>query len=475
MTVELKLLDSVFGSDSIGDTPEERAKSSKQLFVRSQHQLSVHRNNASGRVLSAAEALRIFGWDKLKDLADRTATPIVVDADEPYASIERQLRSMDVNFSDAARKFNWSKDSICRFEQREQVPFRDFERLAQGIDLDEDQLGTTSGAGGDHQLGVRLRTFKSSDPKRYTVNTVLALSEAAWTIRKQFDLASLIQEHDNNAVRELGFTPSDDYGSKLAPDYIMGYRLASRARELLNIPAEAPIESLKELIEIRLRIPVIQLELQPDFAGATIATGSRRGIAINLAGGNSSPLVRRMTMAHELGHLLWDPDERLDKLRVDRYEEIDMAVAENYPLDHIERRANAFAIEFLAPRDAIISEFKKFGEGAAGLEKVITTFGVSKVAIAHHLSNASHNLIDVLGERLPYISYDEWEARESLAVPLFDPKDVPISRKGRFAYYVYRAFEKHLISDDTAASLYRCKLSDLSAALKSTKNYIVSS
>jgi Zn-dependent peptidase ImmA (M78 family) len=256
---------------------------------------------------------------------------------------------------------------------------------------------------------------------------------------------------------------------------MMGYRLASRTRELLGIPSEAPIDSLKELIEVRLRIPVIQVELHSDFAGATIASGSHRGIVVNLVGDNSIPLVRRMTMAHELGHLLWDPDQRLDKLRVDRYDEIDIdAVAENYPLDHVERRANAFAIEFLAPRDAIVREFQKGGGGAAGLETIMTAFGVSKTAIARHLSNASNNVIDVLEERLPHLSFDEWDARESVAVPVFNPQDVPVSRRGRFAYYVYKAFEQRLISEDTAASLYRCKLSELSAALTSTENYIVS-
>jgi Zn-dependent peptidase ImmA (M78 family) len=449
---ESELLDAVFGKDSIGDTPEQRAKSSKQLFVRSQHQLSVQRANATGRILGASEALRVFGWGKLKELADRTATPIVADADEPYQSIEHQLRSMGVNFVHAARKYNWSKDSIRRFQQRKQVPFRDFVKIAQGIDLDEEQLGTTSGAGADHRLGVRLRTLRSSDPRRFTVNTVLELAQAAWTIRKQFDLASLVHEQDHNAISELGFAPSDDYGTKLAPTYMMGYRLASRTRELLGIPSEAPIDSLKDLIEVRLRIPVIQLELLADFAGATVASGSHRGIVVNLAGENSNPLVRRITMAHELGHLLWDPDQNLDKLRVDRYDQISAdALADNYPLDNVERRANAFAIEFLAPSNATVSEFQNAGGGATGLEKIITTFGVSKTAIARHLYNVSHN-IDVLEERLRNLSFDEWDARESLAVPVFDPQDVPVSRRGRFAYYVYRAFEQHLISEDTAAS-----------------------
>jgi Zn-dependent peptidase ImmA (M78 family) len=305
------------------------------------------------------------------------------------------------------------------------------------------------------------------------VNTVLGLAEAAWAIRKQYSLARLIGEDDQGAVEELGFAPSDDYGSRLSPDYQKGYQLARRTRELLDIHPAAPIESLKDLIEARLRIPVIQLELNSMFAGATVASGGRRGIAINVVGDNVGAVMRRMTMAHELAHLLWDPDNRLRKLVVDRYDQINHGAAKSADqLDHVERRANAFAIEFLAPGDAILEQFVKAGRGSAGLEKVITTYGVSKTAVMRHLANMSHNQVDVSSERLGEVSFDDWEGRELLAVPLFDPQDVPISRRGRFAYYVLQAFEANQISDDTAASLYGCELKSLGIALHSTRSYI---
>jgi Zn-dependent peptidase ImmA (M78 family) len=278
-----------------------------------------------------------------------------------------------------------------------------------------------------------------------------------------------VQEDDKDAVQKLGFVPSSDYGRPMVPTYEVGYDLASRTRELLGIRPVEPIKSLKDLIETRLRVPVIQLEIHSDFAGATIATGARRGIAINLNGDNSNPLVRRMTMAHELGHLLWDPDQSLEKLCVDRYDDIG---ADNHVLNNVERRANAFAIEFLAPRDAIRNEFQSSGADAAGLERVIRKFGVGRTAITYHLANATHNAIDVSQVRLPFLSFQEWEAVESLAVPVFAPNDVPVSRRGRFAYYVYKAFIAGLISDDTAASLYGCNVTELNAALESTKNYV---
>ena len=82
---------------------------------------------------------------------------------------------------------------------------------------------------------------------------------------------------------------------------------------------------MRELVEDTLCIPVIQAELsQKRIAGATISVTDGvetwRGIVLNLKGANENPLVRRATLAHEIAHLLFDPDEYLDTVRVDTYE-----------------------------------------------------------------------------------------------------------------------------------------------------------
>jgi Zn-dependent peptidase ImmA (M78 family) len=475
MIADSSTFDAVFGKQSSGESPEQRAVTSQCRFVRSQHQLSVYREGAIGRVVNAQEALRMVGWESLRGLADNSAIPLLVRSDEPYQSIDKQLQNLGLSLNEVARKVRWSNEITRKFELRKQVPFRELERLARTLGLESDKLGIAVDAGADIETGVRLRTYRNSDPKRFTVSTVLGLAETAWTIQKQFDLAKLIGQHDEGVIRRLGFEPSAEYGSPLTKTYQEGYRLAQKTRQLLNIPADKPIASVKELIEARLCIPVIQLEIHSELAGATISSDSYRGIAINLKGDNSNPLVRRMTMAHELGHLLWDPDQRLNRLVVDQYDSIIRdAVTFASPLDAVERRANAFAIEFLAPGDAIVRLFNDAGGAASGLEKVITTFGVSKTAIVNHLMNASHNKIDLSEQGLPSISTDEWEAAESLAVPLFDPQTVPVSRRGRFSYYVLKAYEDQRISDDTASSLYQCQRSELARALNSTRNYVIS-
>ena len=107
-----------------------------------------------------------------------------------------------------------------------------------------------------------------------------------------------------------------------------------------------------------------------------------------------------------------------------------------------------------------------------GSMSISNVAGVSRTALMRHLTNASANVISPVEGALPAISTDEWEANESLAVPLFKPQDVPVSRRGRFAHYVYEAHRRKAISDDTAASLFRCKPEHIAQALRRRRNWL---
>lgn len=78
MTSASSKLDFVFGKESSGESPEQRAATSHSRFVRSQHQLSAYRDGASGRVVNAQEALRLVGWESLQELADYSAIPLLI-------------------------------------------------------------------------------------------------------------------------------------------------------------------------------------------------------------------------------------------------------------------------------------------------------------------------------------------------------------------------------------------------------------
>ena len=176
---------------------------------------------------------------------------------------------------------------------------------------------------------------------------------------------------------------------------------------------------------------------------------------MNVLGQNSNVWVRRMTVAHELGHLLWDPADRLNRLRVDRYDGIEdnpATQAENQKSkDPVEIRTNAFAITFLAPREALRKLSKATKSDQELLAKVMEEYGISATAARYHLWNAAkRDLSNVRLQELPSPS-DEWIAAENLTVDWFPLRETPISRRGNFAVLVARAFEKGLISGDTAA------------------------
>ncbi|WP_292908931.1 ImmA/IrrE family metallo-endopeptidase [Niveispirillum sp.] len=467
MNDETNELDAVFGHGSSGIDAAVRAQSSNALFVRSQHQLSRYNHNSRGRILNAKEALRIFGWSLLRELADKSAVTTIRDGNSVYESINAQIKSLGLDLPQVAKQIKLSKDSQSRFLNKQQVPFKDLARLVQKINLNENLLGIAANSASDSRLANRLRTLKTVEPQIFTPSLVLAFAEAAWVINQQYDLKNIVEESSFRFTDK--FTTSDDYGNKLMPDYQKGYQLANETRRLLDIGSHEPIHSITELIENRLNIPVIQMEFNSHIGGATIASGRNRGIVVNTKGDNQDPFIRRMTLAHELGHLLWDPDPKLNQVVVDRYDHIKsdtMATS----LDHVERRANAFAIELLAPGDAVIREFEKNGSGPEAVEKVMASYGVGKTALTYHLRNRSHNRIDMIGTSINHVSTEDWEGRESLATPLF-PASVPLSRRGKISYYIMMAHQHRHISDDTAAILFGCEIEDLMKSIKCAQNY----
>ncbi len=148
------------------------------------------------------------------------------------------------------------------------------------------------------------------------------------------------------------------------------------------------------LVEERLGIPVVQAPLpgNTEIAGATVAAaddreGEVRGIVFNTLGANENVWVRRTTLAHELGHLLFDPPERLENLRVDSYAEGRTDPQGGEAADFVEQRANAFAVAFLAPDDAV-RETAPAPLTTASVAKTMRTFGIGKVAAGHRICNS---------------------------------------------------------------------------------------
>ncbi len=277
---------------------------------------------------------------------------------------------------------------------------------------------------------------------------VLGLAEAAWIIATQGRLESWLLPERRSTLGALGFSPSP-LAPQQRPPWRQGMDLAHRTRRLLGLQQHEPIRGFKTLLEDRLAIPVVSVDLPQRFAGATIANGDARGVVTNVTGINENVWVRRMTMAHELGHLLWDCEEDLNRLRVDEEGVDDDPGAQNDP---VETRANAFAAELLAPQAAVIEAYTTAGGDERGVSAVMQRFGVSFTATKWQVFNGMHRMGNPPTRSLRDTKpEDDWRADEDGTLDFFPLKDTPIQRRGRFARLTLRACEENLIGEDTAA------------------------
>jgi hypothetical protein len=277
----------------------------------------------------------------------------------------------------------------------------------------------------------------------------MRLSELGWIIKKQSELQNLFECNSEFEVQKLGFSSYEKYENS---PYKWGYKLAHKTRQLLGINQSEPIGCLRSLVEDRLFIPVVQSDLPISFAGATISNGIARGIVLNLRGHNENPCIRRNTLAHELGHLLWDPSENLNSLRVDTFDEI-FGYSE-YHVDPVEARANAFAAEFLAPREAVREFVINSSSDEEVIQAVCEHFGIGSGVARHQIQNhpSNNRVINQQKSKIP--TNEKWVAVENFTSDyLPGAKNIPINRRGKFSYWVARSAIENLISFD-AAGLY---------------------
>ena len=452
-------LDRLFGPGSRGRDPEQRARTSSQVFVRSQDHLARLSPSSTGRRLSAWEVFHAFGMDVIREVAEYGSAILPKTADEPAATIRTRREALGLT------KENLSKASRVHLSVVEdaenphtRTPIRDLEKIAQALGLDDRTISFVPQAGGDQGLAVRLRELSSS-PQAFSPRLISQFCEAAWVFKKQYELKRWLGIGGYGVAKEWPFQPSSQYEGAGYRAWEYGYYLAQRTRDILGIPAEQPIESLRELIEEGLGIAIVQFELPKSIAGATVANGSERGIAVNVLGDNENVWVRRATLAHELEHLLWDPEEKLRHLVVDRYK--DLAKEPRQQSRPVEARANAFAVEFLAPQRTAVEVFLSAESSSQGLRAVMEKFGISFTSARYHIQNKLDRKFPVedltVDDNWPS---DDWTGRESFTVDYFRPKSVPISRRGYFAYYIVEAVSRNLITAETAATYLACTLDE---------------
>jgi len=424
----------------------------QKSYVRGRSQIAPYHaeRKPTGHRLTAFEAEKAYGPDLLREADEFGSAPLSSKTSWASSALADRRLQLGVTVDQAEK--GMGNLPVSQAEDRNvNVPIQELERIAFREGLDERLLAYTPSAGGDVGLGVRLRSLLSEEKHGLSLQSVFAFSEAASIVRSQTRLAEWLGKQ---RVWQK-FDRSSDYGDAVSPAFKIGYALAEKARSTLGLGYE-PIVSLRRLVDQTLGIPVIQRPLPDAVAGATVANGDDRGIILNTNGANRHVWVRRFTLAHELGHLLFDPTESMKSVRVDSYEETETDPEEtNRFRDFVEQRANAFAIAFLAPPDAIRKEVRPpFND--VSLAQVMQTYGISHTAARYHLWNSHWRGYDVIGRNSAVEPEDTWRVAEDFTLDYFPIKDVPASRRGRFAGLVAEAFEKGLISSDTAAIYLDC-------------------
>jgi Zn-dependent peptidase ImmA (M78 family) len=371
-----RMLEAVFGPGTSSDA-SERARQSRRLFVRGLDLLTVDESErATGRRLTAWEAYSAYGFQKLWEVVTAGAA-IISDSPDAAGRVLRERRAqLDIPVRTVASKSGLTPEVVEGLERSVQRPVREYERVARVLGLDERVLSFRATPQGNEKLTVRLRTL-AEERASLSPTSVASLAEAAWVAMTQIRLEAELGLTTTAPI----FETSSDYGFYGHPAYEIGYELADEFRDVLDLGTE-PILSMRELVEERLHIPVIQVPMDERIAGATVESAGRRAVVLNIQGLNSDALVRRSTMAHEVGHLLFDPSQHLDDLRVDEYEELDQRAETRS--DPVEQRANAFAVQLLAPQRTAVERFEKSGDLFDG---VLDYFGLSFTAGRYQVWN----------------------------------------------------------------------------------------
>ncbi len=432
------------------------------MFVKSQFQLTYDTLGAKGHKLKAAEVLRDYGAETLRKILDRGRLVLPATPAEPSAAIRHRRELLEVTAAEVAREIGVSPAEVERAETPGAVsPVRTLEKIAQHLGLDDRFVGMDDPRGADEGLGKKLRTLRLPGSRLRTgvlrPSTVLRLAEAAWVIARQASLPDLSRQGSSD--RRL-----DDLPSRLdvsRPAYREGYDLARETRSRLAISDIAPIGSMRGLLEEELGIPLLQQHLPVALAGATLSNGGHRGIVVNLDGRNRNVWVRRMTVAHELCHYLWDADRNLDRLRVDTYDDLNSDFADDR-VDPVEQRANAFAAEFLAPRSGVKRVAEVASERVDALARIMDHFGISATAAGHQLDNSGFVPGWAPSNLHPRITPSvEWVTAENFTADIFPIHGISPVRTGRFAILVAAAYKEELLSSDTAEMMLACSKCDL--------------
>jgi Zn-dependent peptidase ImmA (M78 family) len=152
-----------------------------------------------------------------------------------------------------------------------------------------------------------------------------------------------------------------------------GAKRAREAREALGLDPAARLGCLLTVVEERAGLPVVVTALPDDIAGACYRDSGGAMLWVNGSAAQGH-VRRRFTLAHELGHAWCEHEGALD---IDTFATLNGRTSSPY-----EVQANAFAAEFLVPREALVEVITR----EPNLEETVIIaahYGVSAIMVVY--------------------------------------------------------------------------------------------
>ncbi len=325
-------------------------------------------------------------------------------------------------------------------EGRHDAGFEELERLASVLGLRPEETFEEDITDSALLDGIRI-LMKSAVAYQPTEGVRLRILEAAAAARDLLDLLADTAP-DKPGFQRFSFQPvSHDLPWK------DGDRLAAKVRRTLGL--DGPVASMRDLVRETLGIPLVGAdltELGPD-GFSYYAPGRRAVIVLNLAGKNSDPLVRRFSLAHELGHVLFDRP-------VAGGYGVACKVDPTRGLD-VESRANAFAMRLLLPYAPV----RKLGEAVLEPSKfraLMERWGVHYSALHLYVEKLLKLSREDAEARLPNVDRsgpNRWAGAEELPEERRGLQSVPLPRRGELARRVLEAVRSDRLSRARAREL----------------------
>jgi len=130
------ILEWIFGSNSTGSTPAERAATSSRMFVRSLAQVAPDSDMATGRRITASEALAICGWPLLSQIPDKGSSLTAIGCVGAKTKLKAAREDLGLSPLDVANRSGLTIEEVFEIEDhRMPGPIANAEKMAMALGL----------------------------------------------------------------------------------------------------------------------------------------------------------------------------------------------------------------------------------------------------------------------------------------------------------------------------------------------------